>query len=349
MALEDSDLPYVVKVTKDGDIDTIGRYDFKGKLMICMTAHPKIDPDTRELFAFRIRPIAPFLNYFRVSLGGEKEQDIGIHSMPQLSLIHDFAITKQYAIFPDTQLLINPMNFIVGVSPISCDTAKVPRLGVIPRYATDESTMKWFNVPGFNFLHSLNAWDEGDDEIVLIAANLCPVEHALERSHLVHCSVEKVRLNLRTGLVSRKPLSSKCLEIGVINRRYVAKKNRYAYMSMVASDMSEDRAITLNLCGVAKLDFDMVEECVVTSRLYCHGCFGSEPFFVPRTQDLNAEEDDGYIVAFTHNESTQISIFVVMDAQSPTLEIVASLQLPARVPYGFHGLFVSDRDIETQN
>lgn len=107
------------------------------------------------------------------------------------------------------------------------------------------------------------------------------------------------------------------------------------------------------LSGVVKLDFDMVEamaamECVVASRSYGEGCFGSEPFFVPRSSDPNAEEDDGYIVAFTHNESTGISSFLVMDAQSPTLEIVASVELPARVPYGFHGLFVSDADLANQ-
>lgn len=66
MALEESDLPYAMKVTESGDIVTVGRYDFDGKLFLAMTAHPKIDPETRELFAFRWRFIPPFLNYFRV-------------------------------------------------------------------------------------------------------------------------------------------------------------------------------------------------------------------------------------------------------------------------------------------
>lgn len=345
MALEESDLPYAMNVTESGDMVTVGRYDFDGKLFMAMTAHPKIDPQTRELFAFRCSFIPPFLNYFRVSPAGEKEPDVGILSMLQPSFIHDFAITKLYAIFPDTQIVVDPMNMIVGGSPMGCDPGKVPRLGVLPRYATDEAAMKWFQVPGFNFFHSLNAWDEGD-EIVLIAANLHPVEHVVERTHLVHSTVEKVRINLRNGIVSRKPLSSKCLELGVINPRFVGKKNRYAYMSIGAP--------LPKLSGVVKLDFDMLEataakECVVASRAYGEGCFGSEPFFVARSSDPNAEEEDGYIVAFTHNECTGISSFLVMDAQSPTLQIVASVELPARVPYGFHGLFVSDADLANQN
>ncbi|KAH9321152.1 hypothetical protein KI387_015791 [Taxus chinensis] len=341
MALGESDLPYVVRVTNEGDVETLGRYDFDGKLFMGMTAHPKIDPETGELFAFRYGPVPPFLNYFRVAPSGEKEPDVGILSMLQPSFIHDFAITKKYAIFPDTQIVMKPLDMLVGEgSPIGSDKGKVPRLGILPRYATNESGMKWVEVPGFNFFHSLNAWDEGDD-IVLIAANSYPVEHILERTHLVHSTVEKVRINLSSGIVCRTPLSSKCLEFGVVNGRFLTKKNRYAYMS-IGSPLPK-------ISGLVKLDFEKeetgdAEECVVASRLYGERCFGSEPFFVPRSSDLNAEEDEGYVVAYTHDEGTGVSKFLVMDAQSPTLEIVASVELPVRVPYGFHGLFVSDKD-----
>ncbi|XP_057845783.2 probable carotenoid cleavage dioxygenase 4, chloroplastic [Cryptomeria japonica] len=345
MSLGESDLPYVVRVTDSGDVETVGRYDFDGKLFMGMTAHPKLDPETGELFAFRYGPVPPFLNYFRVAPNGEKEPDVGILSMLQPSFIHDFAITGKYAIFPDTQIVVKPLDMILGSgSPIGCDTGKVPRLGILPRYATNDTEMKWVEVPGLNFFHSLNAWDEGD-EIVLIAANSYPVEHILERTHLVHSTVEKVRINLSSGIVVRTPLSSKCLEFGVINGRFLAKKNRFAYMSIGAP--------LPKISGIVKLDFEKeemsdVKECVVASRLYGPGWFGSEPFFVPRSEeDLNAEEDDGYVVAYTHHESTGESRFVVMDARSPTLDIVASVELPARVPYGFHGLFVSDRELSS--
>lgn len=42
-ALGESDLPYAVRLTESGDIETIGRYDFDGKLAMSMTAHPKTD------------------------------------------------------------------------------------------------------------------------------------------------------------------------------------------------------------------------------------------------------------------------------------------------------------------
>ncbi|KAH0850455.1 hypothetical protein Bca4012_007345 [Brassica carinata] len=80
--------------------------------------------------------------------------------------------------------------------------------------------------------------------------------------------------------------------------------------------------------------------------MYDPGCYGGEPFFVARDPgDQEAEEDDGYVVTYVHDEVAGESKFLVMDAKSPELEIVAAVRLPRRVPYGFHGLFVKESDI----
>ncbi|KAK6127698.1 hypothetical protein DH2020_038572 [Rehmannia glutinosa] len=102
--------------------------------------------------------------------------------------------------------------------------------------------------------------------------------------------------------------------------------------------------------GVVKLDLELANvgggDCTVASRLYGPGCNGGEPFFVPREpNNPSADEDDGYLVTYVYDEDTQISKFLVMDAKSPTLDIVAAVRLPQRVPDGFHGLFVSEGDL----
>ncbi|XP_057844966.2 9-cis-epoxycarotenoid dioxygenase NCED1, chloroplastic [Cryptomeria japonica] len=335
MALGESGMPYAFVITQNGDICNVGRHDFGGKLKLGMTAHPKIDPFTGELFASRYAFAPPFLNFFRVDTHGEKHPDVPIQSMKRPVFVHDFAITGNYAIIPDSQIVVDPMEMILRKgSLIVCDSAKVPRLGVLPRYAIDDSEMLWFDVPGLNIVHTLNAWEEGDEELVLIAVNSEPVEYILEQNHLLKTCVEKIRLNLGSGSVSRKRLSSNLgLEFGVINPRYLTKKNRYAYMA-IGAPFPKAR-------GFAKLDFEKEKdggECIVGSRIFGENCFGGEGCFVARSDE---KEDDGYLVGFVHDESAGTSKLLVMDALSPTLEIVASVQLPARVPYGFHGLFVS--------
>nr|XP_023880136.1 probable carotenoid cleavage dioxygenase 4, chloroplastic [Quercus suber]POF22981.1 putative carotenoid cleavage dioxygenase 4, chloroplastic [Quercus suber] len=343
LALGESDLPYSVRLSSNGDIETLGRYDFDGKLFMSMTAHPKIDSDTGEAFAFRYSPVPPFLTYFRFNKNGVKQPDVPIFSMTRPSFLHDFAITKKYAIFADIQIGMNPLEMIAGGSPVGSDPSKVSRIGVIPRYAKDESEMKWFDVPGFNIIHAINAWDEEDENAIeMVAPNILSVEHTLERMELVHALVEKVRIDLNTGIVKRYPISARNLDFAVINQAYVGKKNKYVYAA-VGDPMPK-------ISGVVKLDLskgDHREDCIVASRMYGEGCYGGEPFFVAREAEdnLDAKEDDGYVVSYVHDENTGESRFLVMDAKSPNLDLVATVKLPRRVPYGFHGLFVAESDL----
>ncbi|GMH22500.1 hypothetical protein Nepgr_024343 [Nepenthes gracilis] len=349
-AMCESDLPYEIRVTPHGDVETVGRYDFDGKHSISMTAHPKVDPDTGEVFAFRNRIITQLLTYFRLDADGNKQCDVPIFSMHRPFLLHDFAITKKYAIFPDIQFGMDLLGFFAkGEAPAAYIPSKVPRLGVIPRYATDNKKMRWFEVPGFNMYHAINAWDEEDDNgdecIILVAPNVSPIEHMIGRMELLQASMEKVKINLNTGKLTRHPLSPRNLELSVINPAYLGKKNKYVYAGMC------DRVPTTT--GVVKLDVSTAAEggqveCTVACRMYGPRCYGGEPFFVARDPDNpNADEDDGYLVSYVHDEEREESKFIVMDAQSPTLDVVASVTLPQRVPYGFHGLFVRNKDLIT--
>ncbi|MCH1922056.1 carotenoid oxygenase family protein, partial [Shewanella sp. A3A] len=90
-------------------------------------------------------------------------------------------------------------------------------------------------------------------------------------------------------------------------------------------------------------------DCTVAQRDFGPGCFAGEPFFVADDVEGNGNEDDGYLVCYVHDEATGENRFVVMDARSPDLEIVAEVQLPGRVPYGFHGLFVTQAELQSQH
>ncbi|EOA15698.1 hypothetical protein CARUB_v10006410mg [Capsella rubella] len=343
-ALGESDLPYAVRLTNNGDIETIGRCDFDGKLSMSMTAHPKTDPITGETFAFRYGPVPPFLTYFRFDSAGKKQRDVPVFSMTSPSFLHDFAITERNAIFAEIQLGMrtNPMDLVLeGGSPVGADKGKTPRLGVIPKYAGDESEMKWFEIPGFNIIHAINAWDEDDgNAVVLIAPNIMSIEHTLERMDLVHALVEKVRIDLVTGIVSRHPISARNLDFAVINPALLGRQSKYVYAA-IGDPMPK-------ISGVVKLDVSKGDrdDCTVARRMYGPGCYGGEPFFVAKDpSNPEAEEDDGYVVTYVHDEVTGESKFLVMDAKSPELEIVAAVRLPRRVPYGFHGLFVKESDL----
>lgn len=113
------------------------------------------------------------------------------------------------------------------------------------------------------------------------------------------------------------------------------EKTQYAYMSIAGP--------WPRFGGIAKVDLGTGE--VVGCRRFAPGCYSSEPFFVPES---DAKEDDGYVVTHSHNENTGVSEFLIMDARSPNLDIVASIRMPSRVPYGFHGIFLSEEQLASQ-
>ncbi|XVF47039.1 hypothetical protein PTKIN_Ptkin03bG0077100 [Pterospermum kingtungense] len=336
VALCEYDLPYAINLTENGDIETLGRWEFdhgNPKLLENMTAHPKVDSETKETFAFRWSLTFPHLNYFRLDKNGFKQKEVPIFAIKQPSFIHDFAITKRFAIFHETQLVIAPMKVMIGRGKlVDCQPKKTPRIGVIPRNALNDLEMKWFEISGFNTIHILNAWENLDeDEIVLIASNIVSLENIFDKT--VKIKLEKVTVNLKTKHVSRTNLSRRNLEFGSINPFYVGKKTRFAYLGV-------NNEAGMKMSGVVKIDLEMERE--VGRRFYGPGCFGGEPLFERRNpEDTMADEDDGYLLSYVHNEKTNESKLLVMDAKSPALDIVAEVRIPRRVPYGFHGLFLS--------
>jgi carotenoid cleavage dioxygenase len=63
-----------------------------------------------------------------------------------------------------------------------------------------------------------------------------------------------------------------------------------------------------------------------------------EPVFVPRTAD--AAEDDGYVMAYVYDAHRDRSDVVIWSAQDFSAQPLATIELPVRVPFGFHGDWV---------
>ena len=61
--------------------------------------------------------------------------------------------------------------------------------------------------------------------------------------------------------------------------------------------------------------------------------------------DGGESEDDGWLLTFVHDQNEGSAEFVVLDARDLNRGYIARVPLPQRVPFGFHGNWVSDRSV----
>ncbi|KAG5539063.1 hypothetical protein RHGRI_019574 [Rhododendron griersonianum] len=298
----------VVKVLEDGDLQTLGMFDYDKRLAHSFTAHPKVDPFTGEMFTFGYSTTPPYITYRVISKDGFMQDPVPI-TISEPIMMHDFAITENYAIIMDLPLYFRP---------------------------------KW-NI----FPMSANSWEEGD-EVVLITCRIQnpnidlvsgEVEGILETDELY-----EMRFNMKTGLASQKKLSVSAVDFPRVNESYTGRKQQFVYGTMLDS-------IT-RVTGIIKFDLHAEPESGKTKLEVGGnvqgifdlgpGRFGSEAIFVPRKLGISSEEDDGYLVFFVYDEASGKSAVNVIDAKTMSADPVAVVELPNRVPYGFHALFVTE-------
>ncbi|KAL8255211.1 hypothetical protein R6Q59_033432 [Mikania micrantha] len=340
LAMSEDDLPYHVRITPSGDLKTAGRYSFDGQLESTMIAHPKIDPVSGELFALSYDVIQkPYLKYFRFSPDGRKSKDVAI-DLQKPTMVHDFAITENFVVVPDHQVVFNMSEMITGGSPVVYDKEKVSRFGVLDKYAENGSGIKWVEVPDCFCFHLWNAWEEPEsDEIVVIGSCMTPADSIFnEYNEELRSVLSEIRLNLKTGKSTRRPILSPGndvnLEAGMVNKNLLGRKTKFAYLA-IAEPWPK-------VSGFAKVNLSTGD-----TKKYFYGDrkYGGEPLFLPRNLH-SAGEDDGHILAFVHDEKTWKSEFQIVN--SVTMELEATVKLPSRVPYGFHGTFINTKDLATQ-
>lgn len=315
------------------ELETIAHCDLDGTLPHGYTAHPKVDPATGDLHAIAYHWALPHLEYVVVGPDA-RVRSVEPVEVPGGPMVHDCSITERWMVVYDLPVVFDLESVAAGARfPYAWSDAYGARVGLIPLHGRG-ADVRWFEVEPCYVFHPLNAFDDGDRVVLDVVRH----ERVFDRARLgPDDSVPTLwrwTIDTATGRVHEQQLSDLGLEFPRVDERRVGRAHRYGYFSGV----SDDGPLSTVLSG-ALLRQDVQRGDVEVFDLG-PGRTSGEWVMVPR--HAGAAEDDGWLMSLVHDRATDRSELVVLDASAPGEGPVAAVELPNRVPLGFHGNWVGD-------
>jgi 8'-apo-carotenoid 13,14-cleaving dioxygenase len=320
------------------DLETVGRNDFSGTLPGAFTAHPKVDPATGEMHAvvYAWGQWFDHVQYVVVGSDGKVRRTVDI-PLPGMSMVHDMSLTERYAVVYDQPCTVDLDLAFAGRFPFRWNPDYGNRVGLLPRDG-EAADIVWVDVPlGYSF-HPLNSYDAADGSVVI---DLCVYDRMFDTDILGPfgdgmARLERWVVNPSTRSTSVTVIDETPNEFPRHRGSLTASAHRYGYCAQPSADPTD---------GWPTLKHDLVTG---ERTVFDHGPgrAAGEPVFVARAgSDPVAEEDAGWLVTFVHDLAAGSAEFVVLDAQDLGRGYVAQVPLPQRIPFGFHGNWVSDRAV----
>jgi len=327
LALVESGFPHALSP----DLGRARVHDFDGGLASPMTAHPKVDPDTGDLIFFGYDVFGPpFLRYHVVDAKGVlvRSEDIDI---PRATMIHDFGVTASRVVFLDLPVVFDLELAAEGRSlPFRWMPEAGARVGVMPREGGN-ADIRWISIDPVYVFHVVNCYDAGDAVVIDVlrydrAFDTGPGEAIASTLPVL----ARWTVDLATSRVTEQRLDDVAVEFPRIDDTVAGRTHRYAYCTRLG-----DRPEQPTFEGLVK--YDLVRD---ESTRFDPGAHRSpgEPVFV-RAADGHGE-DEGWILSVVYDATRDASDLVILDATSFGGPPVATVHLPARVPFGFHGSWV---------
>jgi carotenoid cleavage dioxygenase len=332
LALMEFSLPYEIS----NDLETVGVYDFGGKLNDSMTAHPKICPVTGEMHFFGTGNILePHVVYHRADADGGLTVNRPI-DVPALTMMHDFALTAEHVVFLDLPLVFDLRVALAQQDvrelrdlPYRWDDDYGARLGVLRR-DDPYGPMRWLDIDPCYVFHIANAYDvrSANENSVVLEVVRYPEIWRDSSKFSADAALWRWKLNLDTGVVEESQLDDRGVEYPRVDDRLAGAAARYSVA--VGSD--------------ALVRYDL-QRGTASEQRFGGGGRGapsapSEAVFAPAAGE--SDELAGWYLTYVYDPVADGTDLVVIDASDFEGEPVARVRLPRRVPHGFHGNWIPD-------
>lgn len=351
------------------ELETVGPCDFDGTLRGGYTAHPVVDPDSGEMHA--VSYFWGWGNRVRYTVTGtdgrvRRSIDIQVGGSP---MMHSFSLTEQHVVLYDLPAVFDRRAATAGVPgpfgplaraalapiigrhripewlaaamarqpaaqrfrvtslPYRWDDSYPARVGVLSRTG-DGTDVRWFDVEPCYVFHPLNAYDDGDAIVLDLIRHPRMFDAVTTGPDEGPPTLERWTIDLIAGRVREERVDDRPQEFPRIDDRRVGRRHRYGYTVGFAHGINGDE--------VVRHDRDTGAQQV---RTLGAGRLAGEFSFVPNAAD--SAEDDGVLIGYVQDNGNSSTDLLILDAR--TLQDVAAVHLPVRVPAGIHGNWLPTR------
>lgn len=315
----------------ENDLTECSVYTFDNKFDRSMMAHPKSDPLTGELFFYSY--FGPDFMYYIVDRHGKitKQEKL---NLPYKCLMHDFAITENFSIIPLFPLTWDYQRLMRGEEIFKWEPFLNTRFAILPRNGRNQDII-WFEDEAMLGMHTVNA-REIDGKIIfeMIGINDIPIDAVAFSDDTIIYTNSLIRwtFDLKQKTISKEKLDAMNMEFPRIDERFTGKHYSHAFMNGTFNK-------NLSHCFFDSIvHYDMTQN---SKKVHYFGehILAVEPIFVPRSKA--SSEGDGFLLSYIFYEKLNRSDLVILDAMNVDREPIATIQLPHRVPFGFHGCWVN--------
>jgi len=320
-------------------LESIGSWNFRGKLTTAMTAHPKVDPATGEMVFFAYMASGAFsadVMVHKVNPEGILTESVRIDT-PYSAMVHDFVMTENYILIPIMPITGSLDRAMEGGPPFAWEPDKGVFLGVLPRHGGTEENIRWIEMDLSFAFHFMNAFDKDG----VISVDACQFETAplfptpdgkstgMSKPHLSRWTID---MNDPKARASFKQIDEFESEFPQCDPRYVGKEYRHGWYTSPDGKLKSALAENDNFFNVVG-HFDHKTGAV--DRYSCGDALVSEAIFVPAS--ATAAEGEGYLLAVATSFDTKTSSLLIFNALKLADGPLAKVHLSHRVPAGFHG------------
>lgn len=332
-------------------LETIGVFNYGGKLRSkTMTAHTRLDEDTDDLYFFGYEAgglATRDVSYCVANKEGELVKEEWFE-VPYVSLMHDFAVTKEHAIFPVFPTTADLNRIKAGGVHWVCEPDKDTFVGIMPRDGGVKD-MHWFRRPACSAFHFMNAYTEGKFvHLDFGIGKYAPFPFIQEASH-IHPKPEDmaygrvVRWTFDMSKPGEKFEEYNLAPSGDFPR--IAMKDHMKDYSIGYYERFDPQAGAPLIAGPVGAGFNTLSRLEVKSGKL-KSWHSNRPVTIQEEVHIPSKQPghEGYLALIADLHDQQLSDLLVFEAEHLDKGPIATAHLPLRLRNQVHGNWVAAED-----